>query len=310
MSFDPRIVKHPDEDLRFIKVFVVMNPQVIFAYSIPKVHNSRLKTLQPDALIPLCPKDQRLTLFKEQGLHWLGTLFGKDLKSPVIEDITVLIDLEKGGPPVGLAAKQHLLQMFRVPVHGAGYKARISPHSKCKGIERMIDAAEWCRLGDLPFLRGGRILPLGQPIDLVVKQQDVQVEIAAQQMDSVIPPNTETIPVARDDPDAQLGTAGLQPRSDSRSTPMDRMHAIGIHIIGKTAATTYPRNNNDVLPGYSQGRHNFLHLGEDDIIPASRAPADLLVCSKIFCRQGLWWDGSCFTHGKIAPCNRMRPQIY
>src|SRR5882757_374974 len=154
MPFDPRIVKHPDEDLSFIKVFLVVDPQVTFNYTIPKVDNSRLKALQPNAFVPLCPKDQRLALFQEQGLHRLGTLFGKDLKSSVIEDIAVLVDLEERGSPVSLAAKQHLLQVFRVAVHGAGYKTRISPHSKGQRVKRMIDAAEWCRLGDLPFFRG------------------------------------------------------------------------------------------------------------------------------------------------------------
>ena len=287
MPFDPGIIKHSDEDLRFVKVLLVVNPQVAFTYPIPKVDNSWLKAIQPDAFVPLRPKDQRLALFQEQGLHRLGTLFSKDLKRTVIEDITVLIDLKKGRPPVGLAAKQHLLQVLRIAVHRPGYKARIGPHSKGQGIERVIDASEGSRLGDLPLLRGRRILPLRQPIDLVVKKQDIQVKIAPQQMDRMISPDTETIPVTGDNPDAELGTARLQPRSNSRGPAMDRMHAIGIHIIGEPAATANPGYNNNVLPGYSQSRHDPLYLGEDDIIPASRAPADLLISCKILGRQGL-----------------------
>src|SRR5258708_1306241 len=122
MSFDTWIIKHPDKDLGFIKIFFIVDPKVAFAYVFPEVDNSRMKAIQPNAFIPLCSKDQRLALFQEQSLHGFGTLFGKDLESPVIEDIAVLIDLEEGGAPVALAAKQHLLQVFRVAVHAAGYK--------------------------------------------------------------------------------------------------------------------------------------------------------------------------------------------
>ena len=106
-------------------------------------------------------------------------------------------------------------------------------------------------------------------------------------MDRMIPPDAETIPVTGDNPDAELGTAGLQPRSNSRGPAMDRMHAIGIHIIREPAATANPGYYNNVLPGYPQSRHDLLHLGEDDIIPASRAPANFLISGKVLGCQGL-----------------------
>src|ERR1700733_11041771 len=109
-------------------------------------------------------------------------------------------------------------------------------------------------------------------------------------MDGMIAPDAQAIPVARHDPDAQLGTAGLQTRSDSRSTAMDRMHSIGVHIIGEAAAAAYTRNDHYILPGNSQCRHDLLHLRKDGIIPATRTPAHFLIRGKIFGGQG-WPSG-------------------
>src|SRR5258708_8015326 len=142
MTFDTGIIKHPDENLVFIEVFFVVYPEVIFAYILPQVDNSRMETIQANAFFPLRSEDQGFALFQEQGFHGLGAFFGEDLESSVIKDIAVLIDFEEGCAPMALAAKQHLLQVFGVPVHAAGHKAGISPHRKLKRIERMVDAAE------------------------------------------------------------------------------------------------------------------------------------------------------------------------
>src|SRR3712207_9277773 len=41
-------------------------------------------------------------------------------------------------------------------------------------------------LGDLAELRCRRVLPLGQPVDLVVEQNDGEVDVAAQGVDEVV----------------------------------------------------------------------------------------------------------------------------
>src|SRR5258708_28039012 len=68
---------------------------------------------------------------------------------------------------------------------------------------------------------------------------------------------------------------------------MDGMHSIGIHIIGKPAATTNTGYDHYIFPGDPQPGHDLLHLRQDRIIPATRTPANFLVGSKIFSRQGL-----------------------
>jgi hypothetical protein len=55
------------------------------------------------------------------------------------------------------------------------------------------------------------------------------------------------------------------------------MHPIGIHIVRKPAAATDTRNDDDILPGDPQGRHDLLDLRENRIIPATRTPTNFLV---------------------------------
>jgi len=187
MPFHPYIVEKPDKDLRFIEIFFIVYPKVVLAKAaVPDVDHSGFEAVQADSLFLLCAKYQGLPLLQEQRLHGLGGFLRKDLESAVIENVTVLIDLQEGGTLVTMAPQQHLLKMFGVAVHAAGYKTSIGAHGKRQGIERMIDAAVRRRLGYLVLFRGGGILSLGQPIDLVVEQEDIDVKIPPEQMDGVI----------------------------------------------------------------------------------------------------------------------------
>ena len=129
-------------------------------------------------------------------------------------------------------------------------------------------------------------MTLGQAVDLVIEEQDIQVEIAAQQMDSMVAADAEAVAIAGYHPDAEIRTTGLETRCDRRRPAMDRMHSIGIHVIGETAAAADTGNYHNILPGYSERRHDLLHLGQDGIIAASGAPAHFLIRCKILCCQG------------------------
>src|SRR3546814_4125009 len=80
---------------------------------------------------------------------------------------------------------------------------------------------------------GRRILPLGQAIDLVVEQHDLAVEIAADDVHRMIAADRQPVAVAGDDPDVEMRIRELQPRRERRRAAVDRMEAIGFHIIGK-----------------------------------------------------------------------------
>jgi hypothetical protein len=66
---------------------------------------------------------------------------------------------------------------------------------------------------------------------------------------------------------------------------MDPMDAIGVHVVGETAGTADPRDEDNILAGHPLLRENLLHLGENRVIAAAGAPASVLVAGEIVWRQ-------------------------
>ena len=76
-------------------------------------------------------------------------------------------------------------------------------------------------------------MPLGQAVDLVVEQQHLTIEIATDQVHRVITTDRQRIAVAGDDPHVEIGVGELDARRHRWRTPVDRVEAVGLHIIRK-----------------------------------------------------------------------------
>src|SRR2546427_1424653 len=50
-----------------------------------------------------------------------------------------------------------------------------------------------------PAPRGGRVLPLGEPVDLVVEEDDLEIHVAAQHVQHVVPADREAVAVSGDE---------------------------------------------------------------------------------------------------------------
>src|ERR1700742_2922711 len=123
MAFYTRVIEHTHQDLRLVKVTLIMLPKIVLADPFAQLDDDWPEPVQLDAPILLCAKYKWFTLFQEQRLYRFRAFFSKDLECSVIEYITVLIDLKEGGAFVSMAPDEHLLQMFRVPVHTSCYKS-------------------------------------------------------------------------------------------------------------------------------------------------------------------------------------------
>ena len=110
------------------------------------------------------------------------------------------------------------------------------------------------RLGPLAELRGGRVLPLGQAVDPVVEQQDVDVDVAAQGVEEVVAADGQAVAVAGDHPHLQLGPRALQSGGQGRGAAVDRVDAVGVHVVREAARAADAGDEDDVLPGDAQLR--------------------------------------------------------
>ena len=66
----------------------------------------------------------------------------------------------------------------------------VRPKHQLPWVEGLLNRSVGRGLGDSPELGGWAILPLGQTIDLVVEQQDVDINVSAYGVDKVVSPDS------------------------------------------------------------------------------------------------------------------------
>jgi hypothetical protein len=149
-------------------------------------------------------------------------------------------------------------------------------------------------------------LALGQAVDPVVEEQDFDIEVPANGMEKMIAADAQPVAVTGDDPDGQIGTGDLDPGGKGRRTPVNAVETVGVQVVGKPAGTADPGDKHELLPGDAQGGQDLLDLGENAVIAASRAPANVLVALEILRRQN---RQRCFcAHSVIPPRSLARLQ--
>jgi len=169
-----------------------------------------------------------------------------------------------------------------VRVDGPGHEAGVGAEREGDRVERVVQRTERGGLGDLALLRRRRILALGQPVDPVVEQHDLDVDVASQRVDQVVAADGQRVAVAGDDPDGQVRPGGREPGGDRGRAAVDGVHAVAVHVVRQPGGAADPRDHDDVLPRHLKLGQERLEGGQDGVVPAAWAPAHLLVRFKIF----------------------------
>ncbi|GBD46432.1 hypothetical protein HRbin41_01259 [bacterium HR41] len=183
-----------------------------------------------------------------------------------------------GGP-------QRLGQMLLVGVDRAGGEGGAGTERQGQRVEGQILRAERRRLRDLPLLRGGRVLALGEPVDLVVEQQDLDRHVAAESVDQMVAADREPVAVAGDNPHRQVGAGRGDAGRDRRCAPVDRVDAVGVDVVDEAPRAADAAHENAPFGGNAELGQQRLDGGEDRVVAAARAPARLLVGSEVLFRQ-------------------------
>ena len=166
-------------------------------------------------------------------------------------------------------------------VDRAGDERRLAADGDRQRMERVVDRAHRRALGLLAQRRGGRVLALGEAVDAVVEQDDVDVEVAADGVHQVVAADRQAVAVAGDDPHVQVGPHRLEARGHGRRAAVDRVHAVGVHVVREAAGAADAGDEHDLLARDAERRHHLLHLREDRVVAAAGAPADVLVAGEI-----------------------------
>jgi hypothetical protein len=221
---------------------------------------------------------------------------GEGGEDVVIVDDAVLEDLDEGGALVGVGGLKHVGERL-VDVDPASDESGAGAKREGAGTRGGIDRAERGRraAGADPGCR--RILPLGQAVDLVVEQQHLAVEVAAQQVHGVIAADAECITVAGDDPYVEIGIGELDPCRHRRRATVDGVEAVGLHVIGEAAGAADTRDEHCLFARDAEVGHGPLHGLQHGIIAAAGAPAHFLVARPVL--GGGLFDGGELVHVSV-----------
>ena len=171
-----------------------------------------------------------------------------------------------------------------IRLHDPPDETRFGAERQRHRVEGRVDRTHGRGLGDLPDLGGGGVLALGQPVDLVVEEQDREVDVAAHRVDQMVATDGQGIAVTGHDPDRKVRAGRRQTRRDRRGTPVDRVHAIGVEVVREARGAADAGDEGDVLALEAELGQEGLDRGEDDVVTTPRAPAHLLIGGELLLR--------------------------
>src|SRR2546425_448505 len=175
--------------------------------------------------------------------------------------------------------------MLLEDVHRAGHKGGFRADRQGHGIERAIERAEGSGLRLLVEFGSRGILSLRQTIDAVVEKEDLDTDVAAEHVDGVVAADGEGVTVAGGYPDFQVWVDGLDPRGDGGRAAMNGVKTERVHVVGEAAGAANSADDDEFLARDAELREHRLHSGQNRIVAAAGAPADLLVGLKILLRK-------------------------
>ena len=145
----------------------------------------------------------------------------------------------------------------------------------------MLHSAVGRSLGDCPELGGRRILPLGESVNLVVEKYDIDVYVPAYCVDEMVSAYCKGISITAGLPHGEVGIRHLDTCGYGCGAAVDRVEAIGVHIIGQSGRAAYARDHHIAFLAVAQDfghiRKGSLQGRKHRVVTATGAPAHLLV---------------------------------
>ena len=176
-------------------------------------------------------EDQRLAVLEVDRRVALGVLVGGVFEGAVVEDVAVLVDLDERRADVLGGALEDVFEVLHVHVDRPRDERRLGGDRDAHRADRVIRRAHRRALGLLALLAGRAVLALGQAVDLVVEQQDLHVDVSADDVHEVVAADRQAVAVAGDDPDVQLGPRQLQAGRERRCAAVDAVEAVRVHVV-------------------------------------------------------------------------------
>src|SRR5690606_5600460 len=139
--------------------------------------------------------------------------------------------------------------------------------------------------GDEALLTGGRVLSLGQRVDLVVLDDVGQVDVAAAGMDEVVAADAVGVAVAVHHQHRHLGVGQAEAGGHRQRPTVDGHEAVGVDVVGQFRAAADAADDHDLVGRDAQVGQGFLDGGEDGVVAAAGTPRGPVLAVKVFGRD-------------------------
>ncbi len=93
----------------------------------------------------------------------------------------------------------------------------------------------------------------------------------------MVAPDGQRVTIPGDNPYGQVRPGDGETGRDSWCPTMDGMHPVGLQVVREAGGTADTRDEGDVLAGYPELGQKPLDGGQNRVVAAAGAPADLLV---------------------------------
>src|SRR5215467_4694107 len=265
------------DELRRVDVLLVVDPEARLRHVLGADHLRRYALHDQRAPIVGRPEQERLAVLEPELVLHLRLAVVDDVPGQIVVDVAVLEDLDERRALVGGRPLEHLVHVRDVAVDRARHEGGAAAERERQRVHRAVGGADWRRLRDLAELARRRVLPLRQAVDPVVEEEDDEVHVAAQDVQHMVAADREPVAVARHHEDLEIWPRHPEPGRDRRRAAVDRVEAVGVHVVREPARAADARDEDDVLLRDAQVRHRLLNGRQDRVVSAARAPANVLV---------------------------------
>lgn len=223
-----------ERNMRRLGRFIV-EQQIVFGDTCAKLNDFGHQAVEANAFVAILAKDHRLAMFEDKQIVVFGFAIGGILPCTVVEDVAVLVDLNEARALVHRGSMERVSQVLGVEVDASRDEGGFGSNRYRERAERIVDAAHWRALRDVPLRRRRRVLAFGQSVDAVVEHHDVEIDVASNAMHQVIASDAQRIAVTRDYKNREVRPRDFESRSKGWRSTVDRVHAVGVHVVRESA---------------------------------------------------------------------------
>src|SRR6266498_1664420 len=150
------------------------------------------------------------------------------------------------------------------------------PHAGASGRELRIPIG----------LRGGRRLPFGHAVNVVIHHDVRHVDVAPARVEEMIAADRVTVAVAASGEHGEIGTCDLETGRRRERAAVHAVKAVARRVRGNPRRAADARYDSDLMRRHADHRERLRHRAQDRIVAAAGAP-DRLV-RRFECRVREW----------------------